>query len=427
MSQSSNADATKIIGAIISAVVTGLAGLAAGATGIVGKVLAGALALSGSIGAPVCFLIYRRYLGGLAAGSRHKGSPDRLAYDRLRESLSGGNLAVRTYNQWLGRALDAVDRFFGDAGKADQSLFPHFLGLKTPASTWTASAFDRCVLIALVYPIVTIFVIWVISGHVGPAETALDLSRDPPLWQRLLSLFCLSLGIFILVRTLGKMTTLPFVARLLSALSSLCFIGVGLLAIQSSVTTYVLSALGCAIIFSSVRSVGGGVAIVTGAVLFLVGFGIGSIAIPGSYGANIGIVVTVILVSLLFWFNERAKIRQRDWLFILLSLAAATFICLVGARYLSTESDWPLVGPPLLFLGWLTLLNAPFNWLSLGLTRALLRRGLELGGCWPFILAIVDAALAIVMVGMLLLTMVVGVQVFDALSTSAGVRPILPL
>jgi hypothetical protein len=29
------------------------------------------------------------------------------------------------------------------------------------------------------------------------------------------------------------------------------------------------------------------------------------------------------------------------------------------------------------------LLNAPFDWASLGLTRALLRRGLELGGWWP--------------------------------------------
>jgi hypothetical protein len=32
--------------------------------------------------------------------------------------------------------------------------------------------------------------------------------------------------------------------------------------------------------------------------------------------------------------------------------------------------------------------------LSLGLTRALLRRGLELGGWWPYLLALVDAALA---------------------------------
>ena len=42
-------------------------------------------------------------------------------------------------------------------------------------------------------------------------------------------------------------------------------------------------------------------------------------------------------------------------------------------------------------VGLLTLLNAPFDWASLGLTRALLRRGLELGGWWPYLLALVDA------------------------------------
>ena len=54
-------------------------------------------------------------------------------------------------------------------------------------------------------------------------------------------------------------------------------------------------------------------------------------------------------------------------------------------------SDWIFGGPFLLFLGLLTLLNAPFDWASLGLTRALLRRGLELGGWWPYLLALADA------------------------------------
>jgi hypothetical protein len=65
-------------------------------------------------------------------------------------------------------------------------------------------------------------------------------------------------------------------------------------------------------------------------------------------------------------------------------------------------------------LGLLTLLNAPFDWASLGLTRALLRRGLELKGWWPFALAIVDALAAIVIIALLALTMVIGVQTFDA-------------
>src|SRR5215471_4147453 len=43
---------------------------------------------------------------------------------------------------------------------------------------------DRCLLLAFIYPIATIFVIWVISGHVGPAESALGLRPGVPGWAR---------------------------------------------------------------------------------------------------------------------------------------------------------------------------------------------------------------------------------------------------
>jgi hypothetical protein len=60
----------------------------------------------------------------------------------------------------------------------------HAFGLKTPAPLWTAPAFDRCLLLALIYPIATIFIIWAVSGHVGPAEAALGLKPDIAGWQR---------------------------------------------------------------------------------------------------------------------------------------------------------------------------------------------------------------------------------------------------
>jgi hypothetical protein len=56
---------------------------------------------------------------------------------------------------------------------------------------------------------------------------------------------------------------------------------------------------------------------------------------------------------------------------------------------LSPMAIWKLGGPAILFLGFFTLINAPIDWASLGLTRALLRRGLQLGGWWPYLLAIV--------------------------------------
>jgi hypothetical protein len=122
--------------------------------------------------------IYKYYLGVLAQGAQPEGSIERQDYDALRASLAGDNLAARLYAKWLTAFLDGVERFFGDNGMADRTLFPRAFGLKTPAPLWTAQSLARCLLLALIYPIAMIFVIWTISGHVGPAEAALNLFPD---------------------------------------------------------------------------------------------------------------------------------------------------------------------------------------------------------------------------------------------------------
>jgi hypothetical protein len=88
--------------------------------------------------------IYKYYLGVLAQGMAPQGSIERQDYDKLRASLAGGNLAARLYAKWLTAFLDWIERFFGDAGMADRTLFPHAFGLETPVPTWTAPALDRC-------------------------------------------------------------------------------------------------------------------------------------------------------------------------------------------------------------------------------------------------------------------------------------------
>jgi hypothetical protein len=106
--------------------------------------------------------------------------------------------------------------------------------------------------------------------------------------------------------------------------------------------------------------------------------------------------------------------------FLSLYVLAMILFCFSWAEY-------GVRNPFVLFMGLLTLLNAPFDWLSLGLTRALLRRGLELGGWWPYLLAFVDAVLASVIIALLALVMVIGVQMFDELAVRGGGKPVLPL
>ncbi|MGH6800216.1 MAG: hypothetical protein ACRECZ_02150 [Methylocella sp.] len=427
--------------------------------------------------------IYKYYLGVLAQGAKQEGSLERQDYDRLRASLEGSNLAARLYTKWLSAFLDGVDRFFGDAGMADRTLFPRAFGLKKPAPLWTAPALDRCLLLALTYPVATIFVIWAISGHVGPAEDALGLKPDLPGWSR--SSGAAAIG-FLSFATWRAILTTGW-KRLVWGISSFAALGAGAIAIASAFAVAFAFAGVCAsaavgagiglfpvvaitywVANILVLAIGTAVNIVPDfgvitAVAFLVAFaGLGTVASsvvivvarpfagpfarafahasagPGAVAVASAVALagpgavsvygSVIAMWLSAWMCAKALRGGRQGLFLALFLPAMIVICLVAAELLAPQKEiWEFSGPFLLFLGLLTLLNAPFDWVSLGLTRALLRRGLELGGWWPYLLALVDGCLAGVIIALLALTMVIGVQAFDELAVRGGGKPVLSL
>jgi hypothetical protein len=146
----------------------------------------------------VLLVVFTRYVGVLGAGAAAEGTPERLAYDRLRASLEDGGSPTRVYGRLLTQFLDGVDRFFGDHDKADLGIFRHVFGLRGSYPLWTGAALDRCLFLSLVYPIVSVIVIWAISGHVGLAEAILSLPSDAPGWARgvcLAGIFGLSISI----------------------------------------------------------------------------------------------------------------------------------------------------------------------------------------------------------------------------------------
>jgi hypothetical protein len=101
-------------------------------------------------------------------------------------------------------------------------------------------------------------------------------------------------------------------------------------------------------------------------------------------------------------------------------------MCFTDVALLSHLDNWQIFGPLLLFLGPITLITALFGWLSLGLTRALMRRGLERGKGWPYLCAFIDALLALVVMAFLAVAMVAAVQLFDDLAASGGGKPVFP-
>jgi len=100
----------RTIGPLIVTAIGGVLGwLPGGLTGALSSTFTALLAIAGGIVGLVFSLMYRRYVGVLGAGGGRKGSPSRGAYDRLRDSLSGGNLAARLYANRLTAFLSAVD------------------------------------------------------------------------------------------------------------------------------------------------------------------------------------------------------------------------------------------------------------------------------------------------------------------------------
>jgi hypothetical protein len=368
---------------------------------------------------------YRRFLGILGAGSDPAGSPECESYVKLRESLAKGGLPARLYARRLTGFLNGADSFFGDAGMANHTLFPHAFGLKTPAPLWTPHAFDRCLFLALVYPIATIFIIWAVSGHAGPAEMALGLKPNVSGWSRsfiaaaaafegfaIWSMFGRNAGnqssgsmlppLLALTRPPEPMRLSPWPSQARPPLPSRLIPSAqaqSLLALPLSARSLVRAGLPGAISVAATIPVAFGLAFGLG--------GASSSTVARAVGAAAAVSIGTLLLAA-FAIN-----RQAQGQFLLFFIPAMIAACLSAVGLLLPLQTWPYTGPLRLFQVLLTLINAPFNWVSIGLTRALLRRGLELGGWWPYFLGVANAVLATAIVAALTLTMVIAVQAFD--------------
>jgi hypothetical protein len=442
--------------------------------------LTSVLTVIGGIGALAFSIMNGRYLGVLASGGARKGSPARAAYDSLRESLSGENIATRIYIQRLRAFLDGIERFFGDTGMADRSLFPHSFGLKTPAPLWTAPAFDRCLLLALIYPIVTIVLIWVISGHIGPAEAALHLPPGTSGWRRAAGVVLIFLSSYAWSRCYRAEGWVKKFAWFAAALVSVSAVA-GVLAVAVAVAVALAVTGVFAGVFAGVFgfAIAGAGAITVIVAIFVAITGAGAFAVAGAvvFAVAVAVAVTfagvftgafiiafalalIVAVALAFTGFDFLAVYVAVTFIVALAgafagaaalalgfagaiaissrLTSGTFLAVLVAGMLaiiigipallaSSGPVWTTVGPLLLFIGLLTLINAPFDWVSLGLTRALLRRGLELGSWWPYFFALTDAALAAVIITLLAAAMVIGVQAFDTVTVHSGGEAVLPL
>ncbi|MFZ1963186.1 MAG: hypothetical protein WAU78_06930 [Roseiarcus sp.] len=378
----------------------------------------------------------QRYYGILSGAADPRGSRERGAYESLRQDLAEGGTPAKVYAQWLTWGLGKVDAFFGDAGRNDRSWFARKFGMETPGPRWTAAAFDRCLLLALIYPFLTIYAVWIWSGRVGVAEQALFLPASSGgysgLWRALLGLAWVVEAYAFLrsVRAERPAAALLWGAFAFAGVVAFAFAGAfaGAVAFAGVLAFAGVVAFAGAFAFAGVFAVAAAVAFafaVAGAFAVVVAG-----VVPGVVaGAIAGAFAFVAAVSILSRWSIRTR---RQGLFLSLFIATLSLVIFGADYFLSTSRTWSRVGVVLKMFGLLTLVNAPFDWIAVGLTRALLRRGLAPGGRGPYFYALIDVIVAVPLIVLLALVTVVAVQTFDDIAvlragTDALILPLGPL
>lgn len=365
------------------------------------------------VGVLICGLLARHYDGQLAGSAEPSASEEYKTYRTLRTSIETGGRATEVYASQLVAFLTWIDAFFGDSKRAEDAVRPaepakwlRKLGFQRVYPMWTVPSYDRCLQLALIYPLAVIFIGWVISGEVGQAEQALGLQRTE-LWRRILSGCELVAGAFGLVKFLttrgaarvvesspspqllarvamGAFVVVigfAFVAALIFALD-FAVTGVGIVVVALALALAVAFAFAFAGVVAGVVAGLGAIAIAIAIAVSLVG--VDASAGIGVIGGAAGLVLTVA--------GTVAAAPRLPGAYVLFALLYLAFFY-ASEMWLANNPGWQRsASPSLLFLPLLTLLNAPFDWFSLGLTRMLLRLGLEKQGWWPYGLCLARCA-----------------------------------
>lgn len=346
------------------------------------------------------------------------------AFLRLRASLRKGSTTALVYAWAMRWLLGIVDRFFeGKPYTADDDIDPasrpgrfarwffrrppeyrrpaEVRGKRWQAPAWSAASYDRCLLIALIYPILFAVVSWLADGQAGSLGHALGLADNAD------SVFRLYAG--------G-----------VAVAGAACLIS-GLL--LGGWKSWILLTAGLAVLFGGRSAADMLFATPDIRALVVAGAFAGAVAFAGGVaGAFAGAFAVAFAIAFAFAFAF-AVAMNRLWL----ALAGVSILYFVAAYLLVNTLAAPTYSAPrlalLVGLTVLPLLNAPFDWISLGLTRYLLRLGLQRQRlrdrivCWW-----ADIGGAILLLLGLAVSMVVALEGLNAVGFAAGMtEPIAPV
>ncbi|WP_157385539.1 hypothetical protein [Mesorhizobium sp. STM 4661] len=388
-----------------------------GSGALTAGVFTGLIALVGAV-------IFERISGILASGDRRNPPHQRKDYGRLRRSLGRGGYTSRLFILAMYNIVEGTDEFFGDAHRAKLTVVHRFLRLKNNVPLWTIHSFDRCLLIASAYPLTCILLFWSISGKVDQAQLLIRLNKQADQLHLALGFVALlieAVSFWLLFRSKSWFSAASAIAGGAFAVALAALAGGAPTASKSGV--FILAGIGAAALGVCMsrsqtrfafRGAVSGIGVVAGVIGGIITFGwLGSfnwIAGAAAGGVTAVVVAGFVTVRREALFDEVSRRRYLFFVWLILLV-----MCGWAAFWLpSATATWGKTGPMALYIGFLPLISAPFVWFSVGLTRALMHRGLERRAWWPLFYAVLDAAVGVLLVVCLSLSLVIAVQFLNA-------------
>ena len=335
-------------------------------------------------------------------------------FTELRTRIEGPSTRESLYKTGLTKFLAWADRFFEYGGPTT----------KDP-SVLSASAYDRCLQMAVFYPLAAALFGWLVFGTAGELGRVIRIDDFSILWPRVLAILLIVMVMGLghrfnnrsyrkhLFHLLAAMNIMIVGALLLLAL------GVSAMVITLLYITYVLQAV---IGTSGIRT-GNGIGIITFSVSIAAAFTL-------TADSNKDFIVAFPFTGAFIFGIVSIVRRQPNFLWLIsasLSIFGLGFVLVSVLWKLNIDNYFSIVG---LVVGFvlLPLVNVPFDFVSVALTRTLLRKNRDQSRMlWRLGYAALDLVMALVFMVLLAIVMVICLQAFDsALGTNAlGVRAVL--
>lgn len=316
-------------------------------------------------------------------------------FKQLYARIEGMSTRESVYNTGLGKFLAWTDRFFEGSG-ADK--VPPVLSART---------YDRCLLMALFYPVMAAMLGWLAFGNAGELGRAIGLEDLPTLLLRLLALVYLAVLAALLFKFMrddtGWQSLLWF-----AVCSVILFVGSYLLSFMGVPFIVIYAFIVVVFIFVVVNNRTTGA--FAGTFTFVV---VGAVA--GAFTVVVASAGAGIAAFAIMWLIDKKPSLLR---IILIGVSLLGFVGVFAIPLLMPEmtNNRSAIGFLLGFM-LLPLVNVPFDFLSTALTRTLLRKSRDQN---KFVrrlgYSLADLGLALVFMLLLSIAMVICLQAFNSIA-----------